>query len=162
MVGGLKTGAPGTTSALVTGSRLICSVATDRQSYQSDHARGNVESPCFTGRLLSRDAYPPAVPATDFDRHDSYGVQAVWKLKKSKRDENYILAFGEFAWRKFRNSWRTITKFAGQCFAMGRPSVGYLRWRRPRFDVCGGLATGVVVPQRRKMSVLRRSPSCLT
>jgi hypothetical protein len=85
----------------------------------------------------------------------------VWKLKKSKRNENDILAFGEFAWRKFRNSWRTITKFAGQCFAMGRPSVGYLRWRRPRFDVYGGLGTEVVVSQRRKMSVLRRSPSCL-
>ena len=30
----------------------------------------------------------------------------------------------------------------------------------PRFDACGGLGTGVVVSQRRKMSVLRRSPSC--
>ena len=74
MVAGPKTGAPGTPSVPVTESQLICSVAADRQSYQSDHARGNVESPCLASRLPTRDAYPPAVPATDFDRQDSYGV----------------------------------------------------------------------------------------
>ena len=151
MVGGLKTGAPGTTSVPVTESRLICSVAMDRQSYQSDHARGNVESPRFTSRLPSREAYPPAVPATDFDRHDSYGVQAVWKLSGSESlpgANSQILGVRSQDLQVSALLW--VDRRSAICVGGG-----------PRFDACGGLGTGVVVSQRRKMSVLRRSPSCL-